>query len=117
PRHTLEMQQFGGKSRFRPLERRAPQRIKTSIPADRGFLGPLLSVLFVCYTNKIIGGSQCMAKTGDNGTSRGASARKGSRGTPRSAAPRHSVRATRTAGQKMRSSLLDVASTLFKTHG
>jgi AcrR family transcriptional regulator len=30
---------------------------------------------------------------------------------------RHSVRATRTAGQKMRSRLLDVASTLFKAHG
>jgi len=31
--------------------------------------------------------------------------------------PRHSVRATRTAGQKMRSRLLDAASALFKAHG
>jgi AcrR family transcriptional regulator len=58
-----------------------------------------------------------MTKAGDNGNSRSANARKGSRGTPRSTAPRHSVRATRAAGQKMRSSLLDVASALFKTHG
>lgn len=58
-----------------------------------------------------------MAKAGDNGSSRSASAQKRSRGTTRSTAPRHSVRATRTAGQKMRSCLLDVASTLFKTHG
>jgi AcrR family transcriptional regulator len=34
-----------------------------------------------------------------------------------SSKPRHSVRATRTAGQKMRSRLLDVASALFKAHG
>ena len=54
---------------------------------------------------------------GDSGNSSSASARKGSRSAPRSTAPRHSVRATRTAGQKMRSSLLDVASALFKTHG
>src|SRR6516164_9204278 len=31
--------------------------------------------------------------------------------------PRHNVRATRTAGQKMHSRLLDVASALFKAHG
>lgn len=56
-----------------------------------------------------------MAKAGDNEKSRSTRAQK--RGTPRSSAPRHSVRATRRAGQKMRSCLLDVASTLFKTHG
>jgi AcrR family transcriptional regulator len=33
------------------------------------------------------------------------------------AAPRHSARATRSAGQRMRSSLLDAASTLFRRHG
>src|SRR5262245_31051648 len=73
-------------------------------------------LLFVCYTNKITKETS-MTKAGDNGNSWSASTRKGSRGTPRSTAPRHSVRATRTAGQKMRSSLLDMASALFKTHG
>src|SRR5215467_5654293 len=34
-----------------------------------------------------------------------------------SSTPRHSARATRTAGQSMRSRLLDAASTLFKAHG
>lgn len=58
-----------------------------------------------------------MTKAGDNGNSPSASARKRSHGTPRSPAPRHSVRATRTAGQKMRSRLLDAASALFKAHG
>ena len=58
-----------------------------------------------------------MAKAADDGNNRGVSAQKRSRGTPRSTAPRHSVRATRTAGQKMRSSLLDAASALFKTNG
>jgi AcrR family transcriptional regulator len=58
-----------------------------------------------------------MAKPEDGGDKRRVSVQKGSRGTLRSTAPRHSVRATRTAGQKMRSSLLDVASALFKTHG
>src|SRR5215470_11158473 len=58
-----------------------------------------------------------MAKAADDGNSRGVSAQKRSRGTPRSTAPRHSVRATRTAGQKMRSRLLDAASALFKAHG
>jgi AcrR family transcriptional regulator len=57
-----------------------------------------------------------MAKSEGDGNSRGVSAEKRSRGTP-STAPRHSVRATRTAGQKMRSRLLDAASALFKTHG
>ncbi len=32
-------------------------------------------------------------------------------------APRHTMRATRSAGQRMRSRLLDAASALFKTHG
>src|SRR4051812_27563048 len=32
-------------------------------------------------------------------------------------APRHAARATRSAGQRMRSQLLDAASALFKTHG
>jgi AcrR family transcriptional regulator len=58
-----------------------------------------------------------MAKAEDDGKSRSVSAHKRSRGTPRSTTPRHSVRATRTAGQKMRSRLLDAASALFKTHG
>jgi AcrR family transcriptional regulator len=57
-----------------------------------------------------------MAKPEGDGNSRSVSAEKRSRGTP-STAPRHSVRATRTAGQKMRSRLLDAASALFKTHG
>jgi AcrR family transcriptional regulator len=52
-----------------------------------------------------------MVKIKNNGTSR----QKRSRGA--ASAPRHSVRATRTAGQKMRSRLLDAASALFKTHG
>ena len=34
-----------------------------------------------------------------------------------SSTPRHSARATRTAGQLMRSRLLDAASALFKAHG
>ena len=34
-----------------------------------------------------------------------------------SSPPRHSARATRTAGQSMRSRLLDAASALFKAHG
>src|SRR6516225_5548473 len=59
-----------------------------------------------------------MAKLEDEGTSRPSiSAQKRSRRTHRSTAPRRSVRATRTAGQKMRSRLLDAASALFKTHG
>ena len=49
---------------------------------------------------------------------RGVNARKGLRlRQTRSPTPRHSARATRTAGQKMRSRLLDVASALFKAHG
>jgi AcrR family transcriptional regulator len=44
--------------------------------------------------------------------------RKGSRlRTAQSSKPRHSVRATRSAGQSMRSRLLDAASALFKAHG
>ena len=58
-----------------------------------------------------------MAKAQDDSNSRSVRAKKHSRGTLRSTAPRHSVRATRTAGQKMRSRLLDAASALFKTHG
>jgi AcrR family transcriptional regulator len=46
------------------------------------------------------------------------SARRDSRRrTPHSSAPRHSARATRSAGQSMRSRLLDAASALFKAHG
>ena len=56
-----------------------------------------------------------MAKIEGNGNR--ANAQKRSRDAARSNVPRHSVRATRTAGQKMRSHLLDVASALFKTHG
>src|SRR5262245_11236430 len=59
-----------------------------------------------------------MAKAKSDGKNvRSVSVQKPSRGAPRSTAPRHSVRATRTAGQKMRSRLLDAASALFKTHG
>ena len=58
-----------------------------------------------------------MAKSEGDGNRRSVSTQKRSRSTPSSAAPRHSVRATRTAGQKMRSRLLDAASALFKTHG
>lgn len=59
-----------------------------------------------------------MAKAENDGNSvRSVSAQKRSRRTARSSAPRHSVRATRTAGQKMRSRLLDAASALFKTRG
>jgi AcrR family transcriptional regulator len=48
----------------------------------------------------------------------GPSVRKGARRrTAEPAAPRHSARATRPAGQNMRSRLLDAASTLFKVHG
>jgi AcrR family transcriptional regulator len=54
----------------------------------------------------------------DADTIRRADARKGSRRrSAHVAAPRHDARATRTAGQKMRSRLLDVASALFKEHG
>src|SRR5215475_13868183 len=45
------------------------------------------------------------------------STQKRSHRAPHSNFPRHSVRATRTAGQKMRSRLLDAASALFKAHG
>jgi AcrR family transcriptional regulator len=60
-----------------------------------------------------------LTKVGDNGNSvRGASGRKGSRlRTAHSATPRHSARATRAAGQSMRSRLLDAASALFKARG
>ena len=52
------------------------------------------------------------------GSARRVNTWKGSRRrTTESPTHRHSVRATRTAGQKMRSRLLDVASALFKTHG
>jgi AcrR family transcriptional regulator len=46
----------------------------------------------------------------------GPSARGGAR-RRKTAAPRHSARATRSAGQQMRSRLLDAASRLFKAHG
>ena len=43
---------------------------------------------------------------------------KADNGAPdRNGSPRHSARATRNAGQRMRSILLDAASTLFKAHG
>ena len=60
-----------------------------------------------------------MARNADREDSlRGLNSRKGSRlRQTHSPTPRHSVRATRTAGQKMRSRLLDVASALFKAHG
>ena len=60
-----------------------------------------------------------MANLRDSGDSaRSVNTRKGSRvRMTQSPTPRHSVRATRTAGQKMRSRLLDVASMLFKAHG
>jgi AcrR family transcriptional regulator len=49
---------------------------------------------------------------------RGASGRKGLRlRTTHSPIPRHSARATRIAGQSMRSRLLEAASALFKAHG
>ena len=60
-----------------------------------------------------------MTRAGADGSStRGARARKGSRPrTTGSPTPRHSARATRSAGQSMRSRLLDAASELFKAHG
>ena len=70
-----------------------------------------------------------MAKVRDDGSGKpGARARKASRppaagstarrhDAPSSGAPRHSARATRSAGQSMRSRLLDAASALFKAHG
>src|SRR5262245_7045681 len=58
-----------------------------------------------------------MTKPESDGKRRSVSAKKRSRSTPSSTTPRHSVRATRAAGQKMRSRLLDAASALFKTHG
>src|SRR5262247_1425503 len=60
-----------------------------------------------------------MSKAGDSGTRAGGGrARTGSRrGAPASAVPRHAARATRSAGQSMRSRLLDAASALFKVHG
>ncbi len=65
-----------------------------------------------------------MAKVRDDGSGKpGARARKASRPhaagstAPRDGAPRHSARATRSAGQSMRSRLLDAASELFKAHG
>jgi AcrR family transcriptional regulator len=59
-----------------------------------------------------------LAKVRDDGNSaRGARVRKGSRPPSGVPAPRHSARATRTAGQSMRSRLLDAASVLFKAHG
>src|SRR5439155_675643 len=77
-----------------------------------------------CYTNKDISETinwpnDQLAKSGDReGSVSGVNARKGSRvRKTNSPTPLHSVRATRTAGQKMRSRLLDVASALFKAHG
>ncbi|MEN3376765.1 MAG: hypothetical protein V7604_2120 [Hyphomicrobiales bacterium] len=55
-------------------------------------------------------GSRRLTKRGDKANS-GAPDRGGSR------TPRHSARATRNAGQRMRSILLDAASALFKAHG
>src|SRR5205809_4229203 len=64
-------------------------------------------------------GSRRLTKVSDSGNSaRGASARKGSRlRMTHSSTPRHSARATRAAGQSMRSRLLDAASALFKARG
>jgi AcrR family transcriptional regulator len=60
-----------------------------------------------------------LIKVRDGGNSaRGTSNPKGSRlRATYSPTPRHSARATRTAGQSMRSRLLDAASALFKAHG
>ena len=60
-----------------------------------------------------------MTDLSDNGNrGRAALDRKGSRlRTTHSRIPRHGARATRTAGQRMRSRLLEVASALFKAHG
>jgi len=60
-----------------------------------------------------------LADIGDNADSgRGAPDRKGSvPHTIQARMPRHSARATRTAGQRMRSRLLDAASALFKARG
>src|SRR5215475_1741523 len=82
-------------------------------------MSPLAFGLFVCYTNNVVQGNRQLAKSGDRENSvRRVNARKGSRlRQTHSPTPRHSVRATRTAGQKMRSRLLDVASGLFKAHG
>ena len=57
-----------------------------------------------------------MSDVGDTDSERGAPDRKGSHST-QSRMPRHSARATRTAGQRMRSRLLDAASALFKARG
>ncbi len=57
-----------------------------------------------------------MARGDSNTGVDGNPARKGRR-TAASPAPRHAARATRSAGQRMRSRLLDAASTLFKAHG
>jgi AcrR family transcriptional regulator len=54
---------------------------------------------------------------GDTGGERGGSDRNGSHPTQSRMLPRHSARATRTAGQRMRSRLLDAASALFKARG
>ena len=55
---------------------------------------------------------------GDGNSPQNERSQKRSRRALRSSAPpRHSVRATRTAGQKMRSRLLDAASALFKARG
>ena len=59
-----------------------------------------------------------MTEPSNNGSSgRSPAHPKGRRSATRSRAPRHSARATRTAGQRMRSRLLDAASALFKAHG
>jgi len=60
-----------------------------------------------------------LSAAGDSGSGRrGARDGKGTRPSAgHSAMPRHSARATRSAGQSMRSRLLDAASALFKAHG
>ena len=65
-----------------------------------------------------VGGARLTRAGADGSSTRGARAHKGSR--PRTTGfptPRHSARATRSAGQSMRSRLLDAASELFKAHG
>ena len=57
-----------------------------------------------------------LTELGDNANERGSPDREGPH-TTRSHMPRHSARATRAAGQRMRSRLLDAASALFKARG
>src|SRR5687768_9140570 len=58
-----------------------------------------------------------MDRSDDEGASRETGKRAPRPQTPQSPMPRHGARATRSAGRRMRSRLLDAASTLFKAHG